>query len=124
MRPGPVEVSGTRIGVPAPCDRLARRLPVLVDDPDGLDRADRDHVDHCLRCQAAVAQHRRIRRTLHGLEAGDPVDDPDRVAVVLGALDARLARRRRVVRRSMALGLATATVIGVGAAAARRRRSA
>lgn len=108
----------------APCDRLARRLPVLVDDPDGLDADDLDHVDHCLRCQAAVAQHRRIRRTVHGLESGDSTVDADRVAAVLAALDEQMARRRRTVRRGMALGLATATVLGVGTAAALRRRSA
>lgn len=108
----------------APCDRLARRLPALLDDPGALEAVDREHVDRCLRCQAAVAQHRRIRRTLHGLEVGDPAGGLDRVASVLGALDEQTARRRRARRRGMAIGLATATVLGVGAAAALRRRPA
>ena len=106
----------------APCDRLARRLPALVDDPEGLEPEDRDHVDQCLRCQAAVAQHRRIRRTVHDLEPGAPGGvDLDPVDAVLLALD-RQAARRRVARRRMVLGLATATVVGLGAAAAARTR--
>ena len=106
----------------ASCDRLARRLPVLVDDPEGLDEADRRHVDTCLRCQATVAQYRRLRRTVQGLDPGRP--GPPVVDTVLAALDARSERRKRAVR-GVALGLATVTAVGLGAAAvAARRRSA
>ena len=98
----------------APCERLARRLPAAVDGPEALDDEDRDHVAQCLRCQAAVAQHRRIRRTLHGLDAGRP--PVDRIDTVLGALDAQVARRRRAVRRGVVLGMATVTAIGIGVA--------
>lgn len=106
----------------APCDRLAARLPVLVDDPAGLEPEDAAHVEQCLRCQAAVAQHRRIRRTVHGLEPGGR--SPADVEVVLAALDEQVARRR-TVRRGVAVGLATVTAVGIGAAAVvARRRSA
>ena len=108
----------------APCDRLARRLPALVDDADGLDPEDRAHVDQCLRCQAAVAQHRRIRRTVHGLEPGRDGRSAAEVDRVLAALDEQVARRRSV-RRGVTLGLAAVTAMGIGAAAvAVRRRSA
>ena len=110
-----------------PCDRLARRLPALVDDPDdpaGLDAEERAHVAECLRCQAAVAQHRRIRRTVHGLESGPGGRTPAGVDAVLEALDEQTARRR-ARRRGVALGLVTVTAVGLGAAAvATRRRSA
>jgi len=105
-----------------PCDRLARRLPALVDDPGALAEEEFAHVRGCLRCQAALAQHRRIRRTVGALapgEAGPPATDE-----VRAALEARAARRRRVVRRGMAVGLATVTAVGLGAAVAVRRRSA
>ena len=107
-----------------PCERVARRLPALLDDPDGLTGEDAEHVGHCLQCQAAVAQHRRIRRTLHGLEPGR-AGDPSRVDAVLRAVHRQDARRRRTVRRRVAVGLAAVTAMGLGAAAvAARRRSA
>jgi hypothetical protein len=106
-----------------PCDRLARRLPALVDDPGALVADELDHVRTCLRCQAALAQHRRIRRTLHALAPGEA--GPPGAEVVRAALEERAARRRRAVRRGMAVGLATVTAVGLGAAAvAARRRSA
>lgn len=106
-----------------PCDRVGRRLPALVDDPDALDADDLDHVRTCLRCQAALAQHRRIRRAVHALEPGP--SGPPGTEVVRAALEERSARRRRALRRGMAVGLATVTAVGLGAAAmAARRRPA
>jgi len=108
--------------MPGPCDRLARRLPALVDDAAALTADELAHVRTCLRCQAALAQHRRIRRTVHALEPGEA--GPPGTEVVRAALDERSARRRRAVRRGMAVGLATVTAVGLGAAVAARRRSA
>lgn len=49
------------------CDAVRDRLPGAVDE--GLDQAALHHVSSCLRCQAELAQYRRLGRLLRSLES-------------------------------------------------------
>ncbi|MEZ5140697.1 MAG: hypothetical protein R2711_18555, partial [Acidimicrobiales bacterium] len=52
-----------------PCAGLAERLAGVVDDSAALDRSERRHVERCLRCQAELAQHRKLLRAMRSLRA-------------------------------------------------------
>ena len=99
------------------CELVAERLPAAVDEPGALDAEQAEHVAQCLRCQAELAQYRRLRRTMGAMATGArPV--PDDLTDVLVGLDdalARRARQRSVGKRAAYLGgLAAATAAGVG----------
>src|SRR6478672_9299776 len=49
------------------CDELRPELAGVVDGTAHLDRSERRHVEHCLRCQAEVAQYRKLLRAMHNL---------------------------------------------------------
>jgi hypothetical protein len=112
------------------CDVLAERLPALVDEPDALDPDQALHLGRCLRCQADLAQYRRLRRTMGALAASRVAVPPDLATEVLVGLDDLLDRRARhrvAGRRAAYLGgLAAATAAGVGGVLvlATRRRPA
>jgi predicted anti-sigma-YlaC factor YlaD len=112
------------------CDLVAELLPAAVDDPDALEPDQAEHLGRCLRCQADLAQHRRLRRTLRSFASERaPVPD-DLVTELLVGLDEardRRARQRVAGRRAAYLGgLAAATAAGVGGVLvlATRRRPA
>jgi hypothetical protein len=97
---------------------VAERLPAAVDEPGALDAEQVEHVGRCLRCQAELAQYRRLRRTMVAMVTDGrhlPVDLATDVLVGLDdALDRR-ARQRTVGKRAVYLGgLAAATAAGVG----------
>jgi hypothetical protein len=109
---------------------VAERLSGLLDDPAALDAAEAEHVGQCLRCQADLAQYRRLRRTMVAMGAQErPVPAGLATDVLLG-LDEALARRARsrsAGRRAAVVGgLAAATAAGVGGVLvlATRRRPA
>ncbi len=109
------------------CERLAAQLPGLVDGGVSLDEHRRDHLTHCLRCQADVARYRRLRREL-GAMAAHTLEPPEEL---LGAVASGLAggsaspASRDHRRRAAYIGGLAATAAGVGGAlvlAARSRR--
>jgi anti-sigma factor RsiW len=111
------------------CESVAARLPSLLDDVDALAPAQARHLGECLRCQAELAQYRRLRR-LMGTMAGDRATVPaGAVAEVLAGVEVGPvpADRPRVPagRRVAYLGtIAAATAAGVGGVlvlASRRR---
>ena len=112
------------------CEMVTERLPAVLDDPDALDREQADHVGHCLRCQADLAQYRRVRRTMTAMSADPPPVPPGLATDLLLGLDEALARRARhrsASKRAAYLGgLAAATAAGVGGVLvlATRRRPA
>jgi hypothetical protein len=112
------------------CDQLADRLPALLDDPGALDRDEARHVGRCLRCQADLAQYRRLRRALRAIgHQAVPVPAGLGTDVLVGLDDAldRRERHRATGRRAAYLGgLAAATAAGVGSVLvlATRRRTA
>jgi hypothetical protein len=112
------------------CDAVAERLPAAADDASVLDPAAADHVGQCLRCQAEMAQYRRLRRTMAAMAADRvPVSSALATEVLVGLDEsvARRARHRSAGKRAAYLGgLAAATAAGVGGVLvlATRRRPA
>ena len=110
------------------CDDVADALSAAPDGAVSLDPAARRHVEHCLRCQAEVAQYRRLLRTLRAMRTDLDEPAPGLLDDLLAALDAsaRRGRGRLTGRRAAYVGgLAAATAAGVGGAlvlASRTRR--
>lgn len=113
-----------------PCDDLREVLPAVADGSTLLTGADRDHVEHCLPCQAELVQYRRLLRQLRALRTDVLEPAPGLVADVLAALEEageRRALRELLGGRRVAYlgGIAAATAAGVGGAivlASRSRR--
>ena len=120
----------TRIA-PVPCEALRPVLAGVIDGSAKLDRAERRHVDQCLRCQAEVAQYRRLLRAMHNLRVDVLEPSPGLLADLLSSLEE--AGERQAVRsllsgrRAAYLGgIAAATAAGAAGAmvfASRSRRS-
>ena len=62
------------------CDSLSAALAGATDGSVQLDRSQRRHVEHCLRCQAEAAQYRKLLRALASLQ-------PQTLSVPSGAAD-------------------------------------
>lgn len=114
------------------CESVAADIPGVVDDPASLEGAARSHVDTCLRCQAEVAQYRRLARVLRGLQTQHvaPLDGLfDDIIAVLDDPDilksgSRLGRRAAYLSGIAAAGAAGAAGALVIASRARSRRMA
>ena len=113
------------------CDEVAPLLPAMSDGTVVLPSDMAAHVEHCLRCQAELVQHRRVLRTLRSLRAEVLEPAPGMLTDVLAAVEEvgerhavrSLLRRRRV---AYGAGVAAATVAGgIGAVVinSRSRRS-
>lgn len=115
---------------PVRCDAVAYRLASAVDEPGLFDAEQTRHVGECLRCQADMAHHRRIRRVMAAMRTERVPVPPGSIAAALGSLDDTIERRvrqRRAGRRAACLGgLAAVTAAGVGGVVvlASRRRAA
>jgi hypothetical protein len=98
------------------CDDLLEYLSA-IDDAEGpvggvVSERARRHVAECLRCQAEVANYRRLRRAMRDLAGGDVPIDPTlehEILLTLDEYDGRAARR--------VPGYAAATIGGIAAAA-------
>lgn len=119
--------SRTDAGAPAPetaqrCIAVAEALPGAVDGSGRLDRSHRRHVERCLRCQAELAQYRKLLRAMQALRSTASPVPPGLVADVLAHLEAageRSAVRGALSGRRVAYlgGIAGATAAaGAGAA--------
>ena len=108
------------------CDDLSASLPGLADDESGhelLSEVDRIHVRQCLRCQAEVANHRRLRRAMRELADSEASLDPTLqhdILLTLDEFDGRVGRRVPSYAAATLGGLAAAA--GVLALATRQRR--
>ena len=104
------------------CDDVAEQLAGVADGTARLERADRRHVEQCLRCQAELAQHRKLLRAMAALRSSTATPPPGLVSDVLVHLsDAgsrRAVRAALTGRRVAYLGgiAAAATAAGAGAA--------
>ena len=70
--PTATTVTATAAPTTAPdglCHEVAAVLPGVVDGSARLDRGHRRHVEQCLRCQAELAQYRKLLRTMRTLQA-------------------------------------------------------
>lgn len=105
-----------------PCAQVALRLAGVADATATLDRAEQRHVEQCLRCQAELAQYRKLLRAMRSLRSTSRPVPEGVVADVLVHLEA--AGERRAVRAALSgrraayLGgiAAAATAAGAGAA--------
>jgi hypothetical protein len=99
------------------CEDLADALAGLADGGELRDRRARRHVEGCLRCQAELAQHRKLLKALRTLRTEVLAPAPGLVAEVLASLE-EAAEGRAV--RSLLEGRRVAYVgaIAVGSAAA------
>jgi hypothetical protein len=98
-----------------PCERVADALPGVVDGSARLDRADRKHVETCLRCQAELAQYHKLLRTMHSLRTAAAPVPSGLVTDVLAHLEA--AGERSAVRAALT-GRRAAYIGGIAAATA------
>lgn len=110
-----------------PCEELVERgftdeLAAVVDGDLHLERADRRHVERCLRCQAELAQHRKLLRAMQALRASGAEPPSGLLADVLAHVEATgelSAIRAALTGRKVAYlgGIAAATAAaGAGAA--------
>jgi len=112
------------------CASVAAALPGIVDGVEVADLELRRHVETCLRCQAELAQYRRVLRTLHTLRTELLEPSPELLPGILMALEAAGERRAMSFlltgRRAAYLGgIAAATAAGAAGAlviAGRRHR--
>jgi anti-sigma factor RsiW len=109
-------------GTTVTCDDLADVLPGVVDGSAEADRAQRRHVEQCLRCQAELAQHRKLLRAMRSLRTATDDVPPGLLVGILeqvGEAGERSAIRAALTGRRVAyLGgiAAAATAAGAGAA--------
>jgi anti-sigma factor RsiW len=110
-----VPSKGVRQELGITCESVAEALPAIV---DGLTTADLDvrrHVEGCLRCQAELAQYRKLLRALHQLRTEVLEPAPGLLADILVTLEA--AGERRAMRHLLS-GRRAAYVGGIAAATA------
>ncbi|MFN8019722.1 MAG: hypothetical protein U0P45_16625 [Acidimicrobiales bacterium] len=96
------------------CEELADLLPGVVDGTTRLDRADRRHVEHCLRCQAELAQYRKLLRAMRTLRATTAAPPAGLVTGVLARVET--VGERSAVRAALT-GKRAAYIGGIAAAA-------
>ncbi len=103
------------------CDDVARALPEIIDGGATADLALRRHVDQCLRCQAELAQYRKILRAMHQLRTEVLEPAPGLLADILAKVEEageRRAVRSLLTKRRMAYAGAIAATAAAGAAGA------
>lgn len=104
------------------CDDIIDDLAGSADGTTKLARAERRHVESCLRCQAELAQYRKLLRAMHSLRS-ERVTVPDSlvgdVLMHLEELGERSAIRAVLSGRRVAyLGGIAAATAAAGAAGA------
>jgi anti-sigma factor RsiW len=115
------------------CEDIAELLPGIVDGEDRADRRIQRHVESCLRCQAELAQYRRLLRALHQLRTDVIEPAPGVLTGILaglteagerGAIRSILSGRRAAYMGGLALATAAAgaagTIVLVSRASRRR----
>jgi hypothetical protein len=115
---------------PVTCAAVAVAMPGIVDGDEVADLEVRRHVETCLRCQAELAQYRKVLRALHTLRTEVLVPAPGLlpdIFATLGAAGERRAMHHLLTGRRAAYvgGIAAATAAGAAGAivlASRHRR--
>lgn len=104
-------------------DQCARFTDELAADDGVLSAGAASHVAQCLRCQAEIANYKRMRRVMRSLADHDDVEVSDlehRILVALDAADGTPSARVPAVTAATIGGVAAAA--GVIALAIRHRR--
>jgi hypothetical protein len=97
------------------CDELSIDLAGVADGSSRLDRAERRHVERCLRCQAELAQYRKLLRIMQAMRRDLVTPAPGMLGDVLAAIEA--AGERQAIR-SVLTGRRAAYLGGIAAATA------
>ena len=97
------------------CASVAEALPGIVDGVQVADLDLRRHVEVCLRCQAELAQYRKLLRALHQLRTEILEPAPGLLADILVTLESAGERR---AMRNLLTGRRAAYVGGIAAATA------
>ena len=104
------------------CEGISGPMAGVVDDDVQLTSSEQRHVEQCLRCQAELAQYRKLLRAMHGLRR-DQFEVPDGlfddICEHLGSAGERHAVLAALTGRRVAYlgGIAAATAAaGAGAA--------
>lgn len=101
-------------------------LAGVADGSSELADADQAHISRCLRCQAELAQYRKLQRALGGLRVRTIDPDPSLVGEIFDRIDGVSGHRgdRWVGRKGAYIGgIAAATAAAAGAAGAMVYRS-
>lgn len=113
------------------CADVALQLAEGAGVMDDLDRRAQRHAGHCLRCQAEMAQHRRLLRALSDLRSAAVAPPPEFMTDVRALIDTeptpdvdrRLLSPRRVAYAGGGLAVATAGAVSAVVLTARSRRT-
>jgi len=97
------------------CEDVSDELAAAADGSVLLGRAERRHVERCLRCQAEMVQYRKVLRAMRAMRTEVLEPAPGLLADVLASLEA--AGERRAIR-SMISGHKAAYLGGLAAATA------
>jgi hypothetical protein len=102
-------------GIGITCASVAEALPGIVDGVQVADLDLRRHVEACLRCQAELAQYRKLLRALHQLRTEVLEPAPGLLADIIVTIES--AGERRAMRHLLT-GRRAAYVGGIAAATA------
>jgi hypothetical protein len=113
------------------CGDVAAQLAEGIAELEDLDRRSQRHAGHCLRCQAEMAQQRRLVRALADLRASVVAPPPEFMTDVRRLLDTepvpdvgrKLLSARRVAYAGGGLAVATAGAVSAVVLTARSRRT-
>jgi hypothetical protein len=107
------------------CDEMVPELAAMADGSVRLRRQQRRHVEQCLRCQADLAQYRKLLRALRSLRSEVVPPAPGLLSDILNGLDGISVDPERLMRtwlsgRRVAYigGIAAATAAAAGAVSA------
>ena len=104
------------------CDEIVETLPGVVDGSSRLDRSERRHVERCLRCQAELAQYRKLLRAMQALRTEVAPPPPGLLGELLAGIEAAgergAVRATLTGRRAAYLGGIAAATAAAGAGAA------
>ena len=103
------------IGIRSRCDKLAETLAGAADGSVVLDADEQAHVDTCLRCQADLAQYRRVLKAMRTMRSEVLRPPPGLFADIVAGLE---SAGERQVLRSMITGRRVAYIGGIAAATA------
>jgi hypothetical protein len=96
------------------CEALSELLAEAAEGRPVQGRSARSHVEHCLRCQADLAQYRRLHRGLRSLADRRMTTPGDWIEELLAALDEQStgSTSGRLRRAAVLGGMAAVTAAG------------
>ena len=103
------------------CERFSELLPGLLDGSTVASRLTQAHVSRCLRCQAELAQYRKLLRTMHQLRTEVLEPAPGLLADILAKVEEvgeKRALKSLLTKRRVAYAGAIAATAAAGAAGA------